>query len=148
MLIPPWAFEFISISAINNARNNARLHRYREKHLVELGLARKAGLADSLEAVEGADAVNVRGVDRQLERSMHVALRRQVVELVRLSLDEQRHLCLEQRRQRSCGTLSAVFFPPQSRSSAGVRAPWSRAPWRGVSACRDRKLMAVHVSSA
>lgn len=111
MLIPPWAFEFISISAINNARNNARLHRYREKHLVELGLARKAGLADSLEAVEGADAVNVRGVDRQLERRVHVALRRQVVELVRLRLDEQRHLCLGQRRQRACGTLSVAFFP-------------------------------------
>jgi len=75
-----------------SARTRAEEHVHTHTHLVELGLARKAGLADGLKAVQGADAVDMRGVDGQLERRVHVALRRQVVELVRLRLNQQRHL--------------------------------------------------------
>ena len=60
--------------------------------LVEFRLACEARLADGLEAVEGANAVDVRRVHGQLERRVHVALCGQVIEFIRLHLVQQRDL--------------------------------------------------------
>mmetsp|Transcript_39689 Transcript_39689/g.99356 ORF Transcript_39689/g.99356 Transcript_39689/m.99356 type:complete len:299 (-) Transcript_39689:242-1138(-) len=49
----------------------------------------EAGLADCLESVEGADGVDVCRVDGEFKRRVHVALGRQVVELVRLHLVQE-----------------------------------------------------------
>ena len=54
--------------------------------LVEAGLALEPQDADRLEHSQRADRIRVRGVFGRFERHCHVALRRQVVDLVRLDL--------------------------------------------------------------
>ena len=62
--------------------------------------------ADGLEHAQGADRIGIRGVFGRFERHRHVALRRQVIDFVRL------HLLDDPNQVRGVGQIAIMQFEP------------------------------------